>query len=95
MCAKIKAHPLLEKNKRDTLTKMEIRGNRQLVSFGRLESGTTCRRSIPKERESQPSLSNVASVVIANSVPLTGVRRKADTLVRPHCALDAEWNDRA
>jgi hypothetical protein len=26
-------------------------------------------------------------------VPLSGVRRKADTLVRAHCALDAEFHD--
>ena len=73
--------------------KMEARGDRQFVSFGRLESATTCRRAMPKERESQLAPSNVASVVVANAVPLSGVRRKADTLVRAHCALDAEFHD--
>lgn len=69
---------------------MEGRGDRQFVSFGRLESEATCRRSMPKERESKQMPSNVASVVAAVAVPLSGVRRKADTLVRAYCALDAE-----
>ena len=78
------------KRKKRKKGKMEGRGDRQFASLGRLESETTCRRAMPKERESRHAPSNVASVVAAVAVPLSGVRRKADTLVRAHCALDAE-----
>ncbi len=71
---------------------MDARGNRQFVSFERLASDATFRRAQPKEqRHTEHMLANVSSVVVAQSVPLAGVRRNADTLVRrPHSALDAE-----
>ena len=73
---------------------MDARSDRQFVSFERLGSGTTCRRAQPKEQQYTANmLSNVSSVVVAHSVPLAGVRRNADTLVRPHLALDAELRD--
>jgi hypothetical protein len=72
---------------------MDLRGNRPFVSFERLASESTCRRSVPKESDSKGEFlsANVASVVIANSVAFAGVRRKGDTLAKPHrVALDAE-----
>lgn len=74
---------------------MDARGDRQVVSFERLGSDTTCRRAQPKEQlNTAHMISNVAGVVVAHPVPLAGVRRNADTLVRPHLALDAEFHDR-